>query len=331
MSMLMKNKCAYCKNTDCGLKVCSSCALVSYCSKECQKQDWKRGHKTVCFKNTGEVRMLVQDDLVDLSSAFAQDFLREHYLDPNLVPMSVFGHMSQDDNTAAAAAFAASSKKMRKKHVKSGPETAFQVWKRAMTTSAVVGMEFCANSPMLAKKAIADFFKIYEVFKDMPSTKQQRNAWGVESYLLAMEFNSYQIDQQLLKAENDVWRTSLATMQPSPEKTQQVYRFLENIELEEKTYVKLGQPFLDANIKMLVQVCFQAIFQLMELGQDSRDVDDNKILLLVEKQYVCACHMLATCKVQYPDRAEHSAQLNRIKFILDVHSVRQSCTRVPNT
>jgi len=275
--------------------------------------------------------MLVQDDLVDLSSAFAQDFLREHYLDPNLVPTSVFGNMSQHDNTAAAASFAASTKKMRKKHVKSGPETAFQVWKRAMTTSAVVGMEFCANSPMLAKKAIVDFFKIYEVFKEMPSTKQQRDAWGVESYLIAMEFNSYQIDQQLLKAENDVWRTSLATMQPSPEKTQQVYRFLENIELEEKTYVKLGQQFLDANIKMLVQVCFQAIFQLMESGQDSRDVDDNKILSLVEKQYVCANHMMATCKVQYPDRAEHSAQLKRIKIILHVHSVKQSCTRVSST
>jgi len=68
----------------------------------------------------------------------------------------MFGNMSQEDNTAAAASFAASTKKMRKKHSKSAPETAYQVWKRAMTTSAVICMEFCANSPLLAKKAIFD-------------------------------------------------------------------------------------------------------------------------------------------------------------------------------
>jgi len=61
-------------------------------------------------------------------------------------PTSVFGNMSLDDNTAAAASFVASTKKLRKKHAKSGPETAYQV-----------GMEFCANSPLRAKKALVKF------------------------------------------------------------------------------------------------------------------------------------------------------------------------------
>jgi len=327
MSKLVEDKCAYCKCTESHLKVCSSCALVSYCSRACQKLDWKHGHKAVCFKNTGEVRVIVQDNCVGQPiSDYAQEFLRDHCLDPNLVPTSVFGNMSLQDNTAAAASFAASTKKLRKKHAKSGPETAYQVWKRAMTTTALVGMEFCANSPLRAKKALVKFFKIYEVFKGMPSTKEQRDAWNVESYLTSMEFNSYQIDQQLLKAENDTWRAKLADMQPSPEKTHQVYSFIENIELEEQTYVKLGQEFLDANIKMLVQVCFQAVFQLMELGHDSNGADSDKSLLLVEKQYDCACHMLATCKVQYPDRADHLSQLERIKFLLFVHTIKQSYT-----
>jgi len=163
--------------------------------------DWKRGHKAICSKNTGEVRMIVQGDSAGQSSAYAQEFLREHNLDHNLVPTSVFGNMSLEDNTAAAASFAAGTKKFRKKQAKSGPETAYQV-----------GMEFCANSPLLARKAIVDFFKIYEVFKGMSSTKEQRDAWCVESYLSSMEFNSYQIDQQLLKAENDAWRARLAAM-----------------------------------------------------------------------------------------------------------------------
>jgi len=281
----------------------------------------------MCHKNTGEVRMIVQNDGAGQSSAIAQEFLREHYLDHNLVPTSVFGNMSLEDNTVAAASFAADTKKFRKKHVKSAPETARQVWKRAVTTSAVVGMEFCANSPLTAKKAIVDFFKIYEVFKGLPSTQEERDAWCVESYLSSMEFNSYQVDQQLLKAENDAWRQRLAVMQPSPEKMRQVYSYIENIELEEQTYVKLGQPFLDANIKILVQVCLQAVFQLMALGCDHNEVDAPKVFLLVQKQYKCACRMLAKCKVQYLDRAEHLEQLERIKLILQVHMNKQSTPR----
>jgi len=83
---------------------------------------------------------------VEFTSDYAQEFLRDHCLDPNLVPTSVFGNMSLEDNTAAAASFAASTKKLRKKHAKSGPETAYQV-----------GMKFCANSPLRAKKALVKF------------------------------------------------------------------------------------------------------------------------------------------------------------------------------
>jgi len=61
--------------------------------------DWKRGHKAICSKNTGEVRMIVQGDSAGQSSAYAQEFLREHNLDHNLVPTSVFGNMSLEDNT----------------------------------------------------------------------------------------------------------------------------------------------------------------------------------------------------------------------------------------
>jgi len=33
------------------LKVCSGCRVSSYCSRECQVQDWKEGHKYRCGKS----------------------------------------------------------------------------------------------------------------------------------------------------------------------------------------------------------------------------------------------------------------------------------------
>jgi hypothetical protein len=40
--------CANCETTNCRLLECGRCALVKYCSKECQKQDWKSNHKLFC-------------------------------------------------------------------------------------------------------------------------------------------------------------------------------------------------------------------------------------------------------------------------------------------
>jgi hypothetical protein len=32
-----------------GIMICSRCKIIKYCSKQCQREDWKR-HKTECFK-----------------------------------------------------------------------------------------------------------------------------------------------------------------------------------------------------------------------------------------------------------------------------------------
>lgn len=44
-----KNKCDTCGNTDKPVLVCSKCQFVQYCSKHCQRGDWKR-HQTECTK-----------------------------------------------------------------------------------------------------------------------------------------------------------------------------------------------------------------------------------------------------------------------------------------
>ena len=42
--------CFSCWNTSSKPSRCAACKRVSYCSVECQKQDWKRNHKEICKK-----------------------------------------------------------------------------------------------------------------------------------------------------------------------------------------------------------------------------------------------------------------------------------------
>jgi hypothetical protein len=42
-------QCATCKQSPSNLMRCSGCMLVSYCSRDCQKKDWK-AHKLFCKK-----------------------------------------------------------------------------------------------------------------------------------------------------------------------------------------------------------------------------------------------------------------------------------------
>jgi hypothetical protein len=53
------NPCAPCANPSCNkwetepkdFKTCSRCKLVAYCSRDCQKIDWKAQHKSACDLN----------------------------------------------------------------------------------------------------------------------------------------------------------------------------------------------------------------------------------------------------------------------------------------
>ena len=43
------NMCMMCKTTEVRLKTCARCKTARYCSPECQKEDWTRGHKHACI------------------------------------------------------------------------------------------------------------------------------------------------------------------------------------------------------------------------------------------------------------------------------------------
>ena len=40
--------CQYCNISNIKLMSCLYCPLIKYCSKKCQKSDWKKNHKLIC-------------------------------------------------------------------------------------------------------------------------------------------------------------------------------------------------------------------------------------------------------------------------------------------
>lgn len=45
--------CARCHKGGPELKKCQRCSAVVYCSQECQRADWKAGHKLACAPRAG--------------------------------------------------------------------------------------------------------------------------------------------------------------------------------------------------------------------------------------------------------------------------------------
>lgn len=62
--------CACCKKPKAGLMSCSRCLAVKYCSRECQKYDWKN-HKTVCVQLYDEFENLAADATKNLRAIFS--------------------------------------------------------------------------------------------------------------------------------------------------------------------------------------------------------------------------------------------------------------------
>jgi hypothetical protein len=47
--VVLEDKCAHCGNVE-NPYTCALCKVACYCSKDCQRKDWKAGHKKVCKK-----------------------------------------------------------------------------------------------------------------------------------------------------------------------------------------------------------------------------------------------------------------------------------------
>jgi hypothetical protein len=51
-----RGECSFCNTSTDNLLRCSKCKYISYCSINCQKNDWKK-HKCICSNNPGEIEI----------------------------------------------------------------------------------------------------------------------------------------------------------------------------------------------------------------------------------------------------------------------------------
>jgi hypothetical protein len=87
--------CACCGATDLKLMLCTRCRDVSYCSRDCQAQDWK-AHKAVCVKRTAskDVEVEAYPDLYSLVYVPADANIESYYASSLVLPPTAVSQCS---------------------------------------------------------------------------------------------------------------------------------------------------------------------------------------------------------------------------------------------
>jgi hypothetical protein len=113
--------CTNCKageSSDLQLLYCATCQSALYCSKACQREDWKKQHKQICKSlNVGHGGMQVRDDMhTDRSVYYKERFERERgYFDEGA---KRFFKLFQESTFEGSRAAAKEMKKYAKRQIK---------------------------------------------------------------------------------------------------------------------------------------------------------------------------------------------------------------------
>ena len=75
----MQGTCVGCETESKALKWCAKCQLATYCSKACQRKDWKSSHKEVCAQRAKVIHDLQHNSYFTLLQSSIW-LLREHFL-----------------------------------------------------------------------------------------------------------------------------------------------------------------------------------------------------------------------------------------------------------
>jgi hypothetical protein len=85
------DECFRCKKKE-KLKYCKKCMIATYCSKKCQKKDWKKIHKNNCMEYNKNVMKKLQVYLERKT-----DFISKISYNNNILTITSTSHMVEND------------------------------------------------------------------------------------------------------------------------------------------------------------------------------------------------------------------------------------------
>ena len=264
-------RCALCQSRG-KLLMCSKCCLVSYCSKECQKQHWKEGHKTHCKNNISSVKVVLMPQSSAEVNAADSNVLAESY-EASTVPENIFNVSTPEQFARDTLHYTARTKSTRKGR---GVTNNFKTcWDAAAGFAGCVCMHMRAKSHVQARKSLDDFFRLLTIFNTFETTEAERNVRQVPSIVASMEKNKTMLDLLLLKYQNDTLTARIACMENGVERTQQIYALLESIALEQTHATELGDEFYKENMQMTICDAVAGVILLMNVNMNGGHGEDR--------------------------------------------------------
>jgi len=301
-------KCGFCKATNKRLYACKQCSLVSYCGKECQKNDWKRGHRERCGSEVHHTQLHIHD----ATSGEAAVADRISLLDEkSYVCMQTFTAGTADERHACIKKVAKDSKAARKST--SGMNDVTRRWAAVFATSRLVILCMANNEFVPARKHVGEFFRLWNLFEVLECSQEQRNIWEVDCHLICMQKNQCVLDAMMLDTENLDTRMRVWALPPGQDKTAQTYALIANVEASQAMYKTLGKDFVHLNFAGRVFMIFTCLYLLVDLGTDTTDgIILAKSFALLDRQMVLCYDMLQNTHIIYDRHAEDEANFRRM-------------------
>ena len=305
-------KCGFCKQIFEKLYACKKCSLVAYCGKDCQRQDWKRGHRETCRDESISMTLKFHDSTLGETMAVDRVGLLG---EDSYVCMKKFNAATADERHALIKKVAKDSKSARKRT--SGMNDVTQRWAAAFATSRLVILCMTNNEFVPARTHLNEFFRLWKLFEVLECTEEQRDTWQTDCHFACMQKNQCVLDLMLLDAENLDTRLRVYKLPKGPDKTKQAYDLVTSIEASQALHTSLGEDFKSINFGGRIFMVFASLYILLEIGCDTANgIIFEKSFGMLDRQMAFCQEMLQNTDIIYDLRDEDKERWLRLEDII---------------